>query len=180
MEHYFFNLFTILGEQTEKGFGFSSNFLEANVINITILLYGLIYILKNFLGSALIQRKEKVIGAIQESEERLQQANLRLQEAEKQLYQTQAIITQIQSESKAKAQEIRESILNQGKFDIEKLTISGKVSITNAERQIKQEIRQQINTLIITRVTKTIKSEIKPEIQTKLIDRSIQELQPKL
>lgn len=180
MEHYFFDLFTTLSEHTDKIFGLNNNFLEANVINIAILLYGLIYILKNFLGSALIQRKEKVIGAIQESEERLQQANLRLQEAEKQLYQTQEIIMQIQSESKAKAQEIRESILNQGKFDIEKLTISGKSSIANAERQIKQEIREQINTLIIGRVTKTIKGEMKPEIQTKLLDRSIQELQPKL
>ena len=62
--------------------GLNTDFLEANVINIILLLLGLIYILKNFLGSTLIIRQQKVLTAIQESEQRLNEANIRLEEAE--------------------------------------------------------------------------------------------------
>ena len=34
-----------------QGLSFNTDFLEANVINITILLFGLVYVLKQFLGA---------------------------------------------------------------------------------------------------------------------------------
>ena len=61
-----------------RGFGFNSNILEANVLNIAILLSGVVYLGRNFLTSALELREQKVAEAIQEAEERLQQANARL------------------------------------------------------------------------------------------------------
>lgn len=167
-------------EHSTTTISFNGNFLEANVINIGLLLYGLIYILKNFLGSALLSRKEKVIAAIQESEERLKQAKNRLAEAEKQLAQTQIIIEQIRKEAKITAQKVRESILNQGKFDIDKLTESGKASIKNAEQQIKRQIQQQITNLVISRVTTQIKSEMNSDMQQSIINNNITQLKSTL
>ena len=106
-----FNL--ISQEYLNVAIGFNSNFLEANVLNIFLLLSGLIYVLKQFLGSALSLRQEKVLFAINESEERLQQATIRLNEAEKQLAQTQIIIDQIIKEAKITAEKVRYSILEQ-------------------------------------------------------------------
>nr|YP_009314312.1 ATP synthase CF0 subunit I [Liagora harveyana]YP_009315540.1 ATP synthase CF0 subunit I [Liagora brachyclada]SCW22566.1 ATP synthase CF0 subunit I [Liagora harveyana]SCW24198.1 ATP synthase CF0 subunit I [Liagora brachyclada] len=163
-----------------KEFGFNPDFLEANVINIALLLSGLIYILKNFLGSTLINRQEKVLLAIQESEERLKQANERLAEAEKQLTQTQLVVEQIKQEAEKTAQKVRDSILNQGKIDIEKLTAAGKNSIANAEQQIKKQIQQQIATLAIHRVTIDLEENMSDSIQLSIIDNNINKLGSKL
>nr|YP_009293842.1 ATP synthase CFO B chain subunit I [Ahnfeltia plicata]AOM65530.1 ATP synthase CFO B chain subunit I [Ahnfeltia plicata]UAT97201.1 ATP synthase CFO B chain subunit I [Ahnfeltia plicata]UAT97406.1 ATP synthase CFO B chain subunit I [Ahnfeltia plicata] len=170
-------IFNIIAEhQTEKGFGFNSDFLEANVINILLLLAGLIYVLRQFLGSSLASRQEKVLFAIQESEERLQQANIRLTESEKQLAQTQMIIDQIKKEAEITAQKVRESILAQGKLDIERLIATGKASITTAENQVRQQIQQQITTLALKRVTVQLKSQMSASMQAKIIDANIMQL----
>nr|YP_009332938.1 ATP synthase CF0 B subunit [Membranoptera tenuis]AKL79194.1 ATP synthase CF0 B subunit [Membranoptera tenuis] len=155
---------------------FNSNFLESNVLNIVLLLSGLIYVLKQFLGSILSLRQEKVLFAINESEERLKQANVRLGEAEKQLVQTQIIIDQIIKEAQITAEKVRQSILEQGKFDIERLTVSSKASIKYAENQVKQQIQQQIISLAIKKVTKKLKTQMTSAMQVKIIDNNIMQL----
>jgi len=83
-----------------KGFGFNSNFLEANVINIVILASGVFYLGRNFLSSALELRQQKITEAINEAEERLQQASTRLAESEKQMAQAKIVIEQIKKKQK--------------------------------------------------------------------------------
>nr|YP_009295685.1 ATP synthase subunit I [Mastocarpus papillatus]AOL58169.1 ATP synthase subunit I [Mastocarpus papillatus] len=170
-------IFKIFAEhKSNQGVSFNSNFLEANVINIVLLLSGLIYVLKQFLGSMLSIRQQKVLAAIQESEERLEQANIRLAESKKQLAQTQIVILQIQQEAKITAQKVRESILAQGKLDIERLTATGKSSIATAENQVRQQIQQQITDLAINKVSSRLQSQVTPTIQSKIIDNSIIQL----
>nr|QCI08019.1 ATP synthase CF0 subunit I [Plumaria plumosa] len=155
---------------------FNSDFLEANVLNIFLLLAGLIYILKQFLGSILSSRQEKVLLAISESEERLEQANIRLDEAEKQLEQTQLIINQIIQEAELTAQRVRQSILEQGKIDLERLTSSSKASIISAENQVKSQIQRQITALAIKKVSLQMQNKMTVDIQKKIIDKNIIEL----
>eukprot|EP00171_Calliarthron_tuberculosum_P023902 IDg23902t1 len=78
-----------------------------------------------FLGATLNNRQQKVLTAIQESEERLQKANIRLIESEKQFKQTKMVIKQIEQEAIITAEKVRNSILAQGKLDIERLTEAG-------------------------------------------------------
>nr|YP_010618686.1 ATP synthase CF0 subunit I [Rhodomelopsis africana]WAX02699.1 ATP synthase CF0 subunit I [Rhodomelopsis africana] len=163
-----------------SGVSFNSNFLEANVLNILFLLSGLIYVLQKFLGSILIDRQSKVLFAISESEERLKQANIRLHEAEKQLAQTQLIINQIINEAEITAKKVRESILEQGKFDIEKLTKSSKASVKFAENQVRLQIQQQITALAIQRVGIELKSQMNSIMQEKIIDQGIMHLEGKI
>nr|QCI07183.1 ATP synthase CF0 subunit I [Hypnea pannosa] len=170
-------IFTIFANNNDhSAISLNSNFLEANVINILLLLFGLIYVLKQFLGSALLVRQNKVLSAIQEAEERLQQAKLRLEESEKQLAQTKIVIKQIEQEANLTAQKVRESILAQGKFDIERLTSASKATLFIAENQVRQEIQQQIINLAINRVTTQLQNQITPVIQSKIVDYSIMQL----
>lgn len=170
-------IFNIFAEhQSHEGLSFNSNFLEANVINIALLLIGLIYVLKQFLGSVLSIRQEKVLAAIQESEERLKQAHIRLEESEKQLVQTKMVIMQITKEAELTAQKVRESILAQGKLDIERLTSAGKANIAIAENQVRQQIQQQITSLAIKRVSLELQNQVTSSIQSKIIDDNIVKL----
>jgi F-type H+-transporting ATPase subunit b len=159
-----------------KGFGLNPNFLESNVINIAILLSGVVYLGRNFLTSALESRQQKVAEAIQESEERLQQANKRLVEAEKQLAEAKLVIEQIKKEAELTARKVKETILAQGKLDIERLTNNGKSSIEKAEIQIRKQIQQHITNLAIQRVSGQMKSYLTSNLQSKLIDSNISQL----
>lgn len=156
---------------------FNANFLEANLLNILLLLSGLIYVLKQFLGSILSLRQEKVLLAINESEERLSQAKLRLNEAEKQLDQAQIIIDQILNEAEFTAKKVRQSILEQGKLDIERLNFSSKANIRYAENQVKQQIKQQITSLAIDKVRVKLQNQITSAMQVEIIDKNIMQLQ---
>ena len=160
--------------------GFNSNFLEANVLNILLLLFGLIYVLNKFLGSILSDRRTKVLFAIKESEERLEQANTRLAEAKKQLAQTQVIINEIINEAETTAKKVRESILQQGKLDIDKLTKNSKESVKLAENKVRLQIQQQITSLAIQKVSSRLKSQMNSMTQNKIIDRNILQLEGKI
>lgn len=171
------NDFLFIAElSSEKGFGLNPNFLESNVINIAILLSGVVYLGRNFLTSALESRQQKVAEAIQESEERLQQANKRLVEAEKQLAEAKLVIEQIKKDAEVTARKVKETILAQGKLDIERLTNNGKSSIEKAEIQIRKQIQQHITNLAIQRVSGQMKSYLTSNLQSKLIDSNISQL----
>lgn len=175
--HNNYSIATLICEHSNTiGVSLNTNFLEANVLNILILLFGLIYVLKQFLGSILITRQEKVLFAIRECEERLQQANDRLNESEKQLNQTQTIINQILNEAELTANKVGQLILDQGKNDVDKLINASKASIIVAENQIKQEIKQQITALAIQKVSLQLKSTIDESMQSQLVDNNIKKL----
>jgi F-type H+-transporting ATPase subunit b len=159
-----------------NGFGFNTNFLEANVINIIILASGVVYLGRNFLTSALELRQQKISETIQEAEDRLKQATLRLTESEKQMAQAKVVIEQIKKEAENTARKVKETILAQGKLDIERLTNTGKSSIEKAEIQIKKQIQQHITSLALTRVNSQLKEYMTPNLQSKLIDSNISQL----
>lgn len=170
-------IFKVLAQHSsEQVLSFNTNFLEANVINISLLLSGLVYVLKKFLGSMLSLRQARVLSSIQEAEERLQQASLRLTESEKQLAQTQLVIEQIKQEAELTAQKVRESILAQGKLDIERLAAAGKASIATAENQVRQQIQQQIIALAVNKVSLQLRTQVTPVMQSQLIDHNIMEM----
>lgn len=159
-----------------KGFGFNSNFLEANVLNIALLLSGVVYLGRDFLTSALELRQQRVAEAIQEAEERLQQANTRLLDSEKQLTEAQSVIEKIKKEAETTARTVKETILAQGKVDIERLTNNGKSSIEQAEMQIKKQIQQRITDLAMERVSTQLKDYMTPSLQAKVVDNNIAQL----
>nr|YP_009392258.1 ATP synthase CF0 subunit I [Osmundaria fimbriata]ARW60820.1 ATP synthase CF0 subunit I [Osmundaria fimbriata] len=174
-------VFDIIGQkEVYSGVSLNTNFLEANVLNIILLLAGLIYVLRKFLGSILSVRQSKVLFAIRESEERLEQANIRLNEAQKQLAQTQIIINQIIEEAEVTAQRVRQSILEQGKSDIDKLTASSKASIKAAETQVRLQIQQQVTSLAIKKVSIQLQNQMTSAMQTQIIDQNIMQLQGKI
>ena len=161
---------------SNKGLGFNSNILEANVLNIGILLSGVIYLGRNFLTDALELREQRVADAIQEADDRLQQANVRLLDSEKQLAEAQNVIGQIKKEAEKTARTVKETILAQGKVDIERLTNNGKSNIEKAELQIKKQIQQHITDLAIERVSVQLKDYMTSALQSKVIDSNISQL----
>lgn len=86
------------------------------------------------------------------------------------------VIDNIKKEAAATANKVRQSILEQGELDIERLAATGKASIANAENQIRKQIQQQIAALALKRVVLQLKEEMTSDMQSKIIDNNIQKL----
>jgi F-type H+-transporting ATPase subunit b len=160
----------------EGGFGLNTDILETNIINLVILWFGLFSFLKDPLVSSLDERKSKIQIAIQEAEEQLEQAKTRLQEAEKQSSQLQLVLDPIKAEAESSAKNLKDSILAQGKNDIEAITVRAKGQIFSLEGQIKEEIFSHVIDLALKRVQSQLETNLSQDMQVKIIDANISRL----
>ena len=95
----------------EGGVSLNFDIFEANLINLTLLDGGLFYLLSGILSEGLSERQQKILGAIQESEEKLQEATTRLTEGETKLAQAQIVIESIQKDAQQTAAQVKSSII---------------------------------------------------------------------
>jgi F-type H+-transporting ATPase subunit b len=154
----------------------NTDIFETNVINITILAGGLFYLLSGALTESLDERQQKILGAIQESEERLEEATTRLTESETQLAQAQMVIESIQKDSEQTAQQVKSSILTDGKAEIERLTATAKAQITTIESRVRKQISDYVVTLALQRITMQLEGKLTSKLQKQIIDRNISKL----
>jgi len=161
---------------SDLSIGLNPDIFETNVINITILLGGVIYLGSNALSASLSERQQKIVGAIQEAEERLQQAVARLAESEKQLAQAQIVIDSITTDAQKTAQQVKTGILNDGKLEIERLTVAAKSQIVTVEAKVRKQISDYVVSLALKRVTLQLEGKLTSDLQQQIIDRNISKL----
>ena len=135
--------------------GVSLNFdiFEANLINLALLDGGLFYLLSGALSESLSERQQKILGAIQESEGKLEEAQTRLTESETKLAQAQIVIESIQKDAEQTAAKVKNSILTDGKTEIERLTATAKTQIRTIESRVRKQISDYVATLALQRIT---------------------------
>ena len=155
---------------------FIERIFEANLVNLIILDGGLFYLLSGALSDSLSERQQKILGAIQESEERLKEATTRLTESETQLAQAQMVIESIQKDSEQTAQQVKSSILTDGKAEIERLTATAKAQITTIESRVRKQISDYVVTLALQRITMQLEGKLTSKLQKQIIDRNISKL----
>jgi len=149
---------------------------ETNVINITILLGGITYLLSGALSDSLSERQQKILGAIQESEEKLQEAKARLSESETQLAQSQIVIEQIKTDADLTAKQVKSSVLTDGKAEIECLTSAAKSQIVTIEAKVRKQISDYVAALALNRITLQLEGKLNSGLQQQIIDRNISKL----
>ena len=158
--------------------GVSLNFdiFEANLVNLALLDGGLFYLLSGALSESLSERQQKILGAIQESEEKLQEATTRLTEGETKLAQAQIVIESIQKDAEKTAAQVKSSILTDGKTEIERLTANAKVQIGTIESRVRKQISDYVATLALQRITMQLEGKLNSSLQQQIIDRNISKL----
>ena len=164
------------GQIADGSVSFNPDIFESNVVNITILAGGLFFLLSDALSTSLSERQQKILGAIQESEERLEEATTRLTESETQLAQAQMVIESIQKDSEQTAQQVKSSILTDGKAEIERLTATAKAQITTIESRVRKQISDYVVTLALQRITMQLEGKLTSKLQKQIIDRNISKL----
>ena len=149
---------------------------ESNIINLTILVGGLFTVLSGALSESLSERQQKILGAIQESEEKLQEATTRLTEGETKLAQAQIVIESIQQEAATTAAQVKSTILTDGKAEIERLTATAKAQIGTVGARVRKQISDYVATLALQRITMQLEGKLNSSLQQQIIDRNISKL----
>mgnify|MGYP001016370680 CR=1 FL=1 len=162
--------------QISEGVSLNTEIFETNLINLLLLGGGLFYLLSGALSESLSERQQKILGAIQESEERLQEATTRLTESETQLAQAQMVIESIQKDSEVTAKQVKSSILTEGKAEIERLTSTAKAQIGTIEARVRKQISDYVATLALQRITMQLEGKLNSSLQQQIIDRNISHL----
>jgi F-type H+-transporting ATPase subunit b len=167
----------VTGLLAEEGsFGLNLDIFESNIINLVILGGGIFKLGSTALSESLIARQQKIVGAIQESEERLGQAIVKLAESEKQLAQAQLVITALKDDAQVIAKQVKSGILTDGKVEIERLMLSAKNQIVTIESRIRKEISDYVVTLALQRVTLQLEGKLDLALQEQIIDKKISNL----
>ena len=156
--------------------GIIDTVFEANLVNLTLLDGGLFYLLSGALSESLSERQQKILGAIQESEEKLQEATTRLTEGETKLAQAQMVIESIEKDAEQTAAQVKSSILTDGKAEIERLTSNAKAQIVTIESRVRKQISDYVATLALQRITMQLEGKLNSNLQQKIIDRNISKL----
>ena len=161
---------------SDGGVSFNGDIFEANLVNLVLLDGGIFYLLSGALSESLSERQQKILGAIQESEEKLQEATTRLTEGETKLAQAQIVIESIQKDADQTAAQVKSSILTDGKTEIERLTATAKIQISTIEARVRKQISDYVATLALQRITMQLEGKLNSSLQQQIIDRNISKL----
>ena len=159
-----------------EGVSFNPDIFEANVVNLVILVGGLFYLLSGSLSESLSERQQKILGAIQESEERLEEATKKLADSQTQLAQAQMVIQSIGKDAEVTAKQVKSTILTDGKTEIERLTASAQAQIGNIEARVRKQISDYVVALALKRITMQLEGKLNSSLQQQVIDRNISKL----
>jgi F-type H+-transporting ATPase subunit b len=139
-------------------FGINTDIFETNLINQLIILGGVIFFGRDFLGESLSQRQAEIISGVEDSEKRLNEATTRLTEAKKQLAQARVIIDQIRKDTSTTKITLLEADYNQAKLELSKRFTSAASILKFKERQILGDIKQYVSVLALELVVSKIES----------------------
>lgn len=172
----FDQIFSLIVE--EEGIKLNTDILETGLINILALVSILIFVGKDLLGSALLERKTTIVQSVEDAENRLTEAQKRLIEAQKQLNQAHVIINDIKSETLSIKKIMLEADASQAQNDLKFRFERAVIAFKSKERQIFFQIKEQITLLVLTRTVNRVKETFAHEKATaKLIQNTIQTLE---
>ena len=160
-----------------EGFGLNLNLFETNIINLSVVIFGLYKFLPGFLGGMLERRRASILADLEDAEKRLQEGKNALSQAKKELSEAEKKASQILADSKVRA----ESIQNES----EKRTINemarikqGAVSDLNAEAaRVTAQLRQEAAQLAIEKALKSLPKKLDKKSQTKFLSQAIKNME---
>jgi F-type H+-transporting ATPase subunit b len=170
----FFSFLPLLA--SEGGFGLNLNLFETNVINLAIVIAGLVYFLRGFLGGILERRRTAIINDLREAEERLATATANLGEAQKSLAEAQQKAEQIRADGRARADALRLESSQRTAEEVARLKQEAMSDLRNEAARVGEELRREAARQAIEKALATLPGRLDEAAQKRLTDQSIQTL----
>lgn len=158
------------------GFGLNLNPFETNIINLAIVIAGLIYFLRGFLGGILERRRSAILSDLNDAEQRLATATSAVAKAQQELTEAQAKAERILADGRSRAQSIR---LDNEKRTVEEMARLKQESASDLQSEasrVSVQLRREAARLAIEKALSSLPGRLDQQAQARLIDQSIQSL----
>ncbi|MGB8699850.1 MAG: F0F1 ATP synthase subunit B [Thermosynechococcaceae cyanobacterium] len=165
-----------LSESAEAhGLGLNTDILEANLINLAIVIGIVVYFGRGFLGKVLSERRSAIESTISESETRKQNALKAQAEQEQKVAQAEAEAQRILAEAQDAAKAAQEEILAQAILEVQRMEETASQDTSSSQARAIAELRQRVVELSLKQVEQELTDRVanNEDIQRRLIDRSI-------
>jgi F-type H+-transporting ATPase subunit b len=157
-------------------FGLNFNLFETNIINLAIVIAGLVWFLRGFLGGILERRRSAILSDLRDAEERLTSATTALAEVQNGLADAQKKAEQIRADGKARADAIRLESEQRTIEEIARMKQAASSDLANEASRVSDQLRRDTALKAIEKALAALPGKLDETAQAKLIDQSIQSL----
>ena len=156
-----------------EGFGFNTNILETNVLNLAVVVPAVFVLGKDTLTSILETRREKILASLRSADDRFKAAQLELDAAKSELAIAKDKVVEIQAEGRQTISALK--LEEEKRFAEVSVRFSSlkEETIRLEEEKVIAEFRQQLIKVAFEKALTGIKSRMSPSLHRKYIDAKI-------
>jgi F-type H+-transporting ATPase subunit b len=158
------------------GFGFNLNPFETNIINLAIVIAGLVWFLRGFLGGILERRRTAILDDLKDAEERLAKATSALAAVQKDLTEAQSRAETIRADGKLRAEAIRMESEKRTVEEMARLRQDSASDLDAEATRVSAQLRREAARMAIEKALASLPGQLDATAQDRLIDQSIQSL----
>jgi F-type H+-transporting ATPase subunit b len=158
------------------GFGLNLNLFDTNVINLAIVIAGLVWFLRGFLGGILERRRTAILEDLRDAEERLATATTSLEGAKQGLAAAQEKAEQIRVDGKARAEALRLESSSRTAEEVARVREGAMADLDNEAARVGESLRREAARTAIEKALVSLPGKLDQKAQARLIEQSIQNL----
>ncbi len=162
-----------MAEAEGGGFGLNFDLLEANVINLAIVIGILVYFGKGFLTNTLGKRSEGIAKALSEAKVKQAETAKLLAAEQAKLKNAQAEAAGIVAKASGDAERAKAAILDAAATEVARMKEAAVADLGNEEARIMRDLRLRIAELAMAQAESQLPDRLNEGSQQRLIDRSI-------
>ena len=156
-----------------EGFGFNTNLLETNVLNLAVVLPLVFSLGKDTLTSILDTRREKILSSLRSADDRFKQAQLELDAAKSELALATEKVTEIQGEGRKTLEALRIEEAKRYEDLNQRFAELKEETVRLEEEKVVKTFRQQLISVAFEKAIEGIRSKMDDKLQRKYIDAKI-------
>lgn len=147
-------------------FGFNTNILETNVLNLAVVLAIVITYVGDALRGLLANRKQTILNNFREADQRASEAQDRLNQARLQLEKAKTKADEITKQAVFTVDQEKKQIISQTQEDIKRLSILQQETLKFEQQKAQNELAQKLVRLALHQVREKLNQRLNSSIHT--------------
>jgi len=147
-------------------FGFNTNILETNVLNLAVVLAIVITYVGDALRGLLANRKQTILNNFREADQRASEAQDRLNQARLQLEKAKTKADEISQQAIFTVDQEKNQILSQTQEDIKRLSVLQQETLKFEQQKAQNELAQKLVRLALHQVREKLNQRLNSSIHT--------------
>ena len=156
-----------------EGFGFNTNLLATNILNLAVVLPLVFSLGKDTLTSILDSRREKILSSLRSADDRFKQAQLELDAAKSELALAAEKVKEIQSEGQKTMEALRREETKRYEELHQRFEDLKEETIRFEEEKVVNAFRQQLVSAAFEKAVEGIRARMNDKLHRQYIDAKI-------